>query len=145
MLLRHAMTLVLAGLGSAIVAPTVATVLLAARANGLGLDLLYSPMLAPLAVLYAGPAAFLLGMVAGWMMLALVRLDLNVLPARIGVAVVVASTAWALSAPLPTDGVDASSLGDWTIWCASAVVTSLVFSRGWWARRATPPASSSGG
>jgi hypothetical protein len=95
-------------------------------------------------VLYAGPAAFVLGMVAAWMTLALVRLELNMLPARVGVAVVVASTAWALSAPLPHDGVDASGLGDWTVWCASAVVTSLIFTRGWWARRAMPPASVSG-
>ena len=78
------------------------------------------------------------------MTLALVRLELNMLPARVGVAVVVASTAWALSAPLPHDGVDASGLGDWTVWCASAVVTSLIFTRGWWARRAMPPASVSG-
>jgi hypothetical protein len=143
-LLRHGMTLLLAGLGCALVAPTIATVLLAARTNGLGADLLYSPMLAPLAVLYAGGPAFLLGALWAWMVLALVRLDLNLLPARVGAAVVIASTAWALSAPLPAEVADASGLGDWTIWTASAVLTSLVFTRGWWARRAAMPASLSG-
>ncbi len=139
LLLRHAATLLLAGLGTAIVAPTIATVLLAARANGLGFDLVYSPMLAPLAVLYAGPAAFALGALFAWMALALVPLGLNLAPARIAAAVLVATTAWALSEPLPHAGADPTPLGDWTIWCITAALTALVFPSAWWARRATLP------
>lgn len=150
--MRHVLTVLLIGLYCALAAPTIATVLLALRANGLSFDLVYSPMIAPMAVLYAGPGAFVLGLVFGWMMLVLVQIGLNILPVRVGVAMLIATVAWALAEPLPAPGetgsaegavtaaaVGASEFADWLVWNATAAATALLFTRGWLARRVLPP------
>ena len=143
-LLRHAATLLLIGVYIAIAAPSVATVLMALRANGLSFELLYSVTLVPWAVLLAGPGAFLLGVVFGWMLIGLVQLGTNTMASRIGLAVVVATIAWWLAEPLPAgarevEAIATSPLSDWLIWCASAAVSALVFTRGWLEYRVHPP------
>ena len=100
-LARHATTLLLIAVTCAIVAPTVATVLLAVQANGLSFQAAYALALAPWAIVIAGPGVFLLGLVFGWMLLVLSAEGYNTLPARIALAVLIASIAWWLSDPLP--------------------------------------------
>ncbi len=149
-LLRHAATVLLVGLYCALAAPVIGTVLLALRANGLSFDLIYSPVLAPMAILYAGPGAFVLGLVFGWMILVLAQMGLNSLPVRVAAAVLVATVAWAMAEPLPeapaTDdaAVTAASHGaafaDWLVWNATAALTALLFTRSWLARRVRPQA-----
>ena len=125
------------GLYCALAAPTIATVLLALRENGLSFALPYSLMLAPLAIALAGPGAFVLGVVFGWMLLALAGMGINSLPVRVGLAVLVASVAWWQAEPLPNG--ESAVLGDWWVWAGSAAVTSLLFTRGWVARRLVVP------
>ena len=145
-LLRDAATLLQIGLYTAIAAPTVATVLLALRANGLGFELLYAVIIAPWAMVLAGPGAFLLGVVFGWMLIGLVRMGRNTLASRVGLAVVVATVAWWLAEPLAgatsggaaSEGAAGSALGDWLSWSVSAAVSALVFTRGWLAFRVRP-------
>jgi len=133
--LRHAVTLLLIGLYVALAAPAVATVLMALRANGLSWQLPYSIMLTPWAVLLGGPGAFVLGLVFGWMLLVLAMQGINMLAARVGLAVLVATAAWWLAEPLPNGG----PAGDWLVWAGSAAVASLIFTRGWVAHRITHP------
>lgn len=146
MWLRHLATVLLVGLYCALVAPSVATVLMSVRANGLTYHLPAALMLAPLAILLAGPAAFLLGVVFGWMLLVLAGMGLNHLGARVALAVLVASVAWWLADPLPeavsdAGGPSGSALGDWLVWAGTAAATALIFTRGWVARRLAGPAA----
>jgi hypothetical protein len=134
--LRHAVTLLLIGLYVALAAPTVATVLMAIRTNGVSWELPYSIMLAPWAVMLAGPGVFVLGLVFGWMLIVLAMQGVNRLEVRIGLAVLVASVAWWLAEPLPNGG----AAGDWAVWAGSAAAASLIFTRGWVAHRITHPA-----
>jgi hypothetical protein len=136
--LRHAVTLLLIGLYSALVAPSVAAMLMSMRINGLSWELAYSIMLAPWAVVVFGPAAFALGLVFGWMLIVLASNGVNHPAVRVGLAVLVASVAWWLVEPSPGD--DANGLAaDWLVWAPSAAVTSLIFTRGWVAHRITHP------
>ena len=136
-MLRHATTLLLIGLYCAIAAPIVATILMALRTNGLTFELPTSLVLAPLAILLAGPAAFLLGLVFGWMLLILAANGINHLAARTSLAVLIASIVWWLADPLQpkVTGEANSALGDWLIWTATAAITALMFTRNWLARR----------
>ena len=141
--LRHAATVVWIALVCGVVAPVIATVLLVWQLNGLSLDLLYSPVMAPLTVLYAGPAAFLLGLVFGWMLVGLVWLGLNHLGLRVAVAMLVATLAWSLAGPLALSdgGMPAGDPGawdeglNWLVLNGTAGATALVFRRRWLARR----------
>jgi len=139
---RDAVTLLLIAVYCAIAAPTVATVLLALRANGLSVELALSVILAPLAILLSGVGVFVLGLVFGWMLVALVRMGVNTLASRLGLAVLVASVAWWLAEPLPVDGAAVASdagaaVVEWLIWSTSAAVSALVFTRRWLAHRVT--------
>ncbi len=138
-LARHATTLLLIAVTCAIVAPTVATLLLAVQANGLSFQAAYAVALAPWAIVIAGPGAFLLGLVFGWMLLFLAAEGHNTLPARIALAVLIASIAWWLSAPLPGTASGAAPTAGWPIWAASAASAALIFTRGWVAHRLRHP------
>jgi hypothetical protein len=141
-LARHAVTLLLIGLTCGIVAPTVATLLMALQANGLTLQLPYAFMLAPWAIMIAGPGVFLLGVVFGWMLLVLAAEGHHTLPARLALAVLVASVAWWLDEPLPGPAAESRPGGtpaDWLVWATSAAAAGLVFSRGWIAHRLRHP------
>ena len=136
-LLRHAITLLLIALYCAIAAPIVATILMALRANGLTPNLPAALVLAPLAILLAGPAAFLFGLVFGWMLLILAKNGINHLAARTSLAILIASIVWWLADPLPNQlpGEAYPPASDWLIWTATAALTALMFTRGWIARR----------
>ena len=140
---RHAATLLLTGLYCAIVAPTAATVLLALRANGLDYQIVFSLMLAPLAIALGGPGAFVLGVIFGWMLLALAAQGFNNLPVRLALALMLATIAWWLAEPLPTTAQEVApaslSADDWLIWAGSAAATATLFTRGWVARRLRTP------
>jgi len=138
-LARHAVTLLLIGLICAIVAPTVATVLLALRANGPSLELAYSITLAPWAIMLAGPGVFLLGLVFGWMLLVLAAEGHNTLWLRVALAVLVATLAWWLADPLPGAGATPHGIADWLIWAASAAAAAAAVARGWIAHRLRHP------
>ena len=138
-LARHATTLLLIAVTCAIVAPTVATVLLAVQANGLSFQAAYALALAPWAIVIAGPGVFLLGLVFGWMLLVLSAEGYNTLPARIALAVLIASIAWWLSAPLPGTASGAAPTAGWPIWAASAASAALIFTRFWVAHRLRHP------
>jgi hypothetical protein len=135
---RHAVTLLLVGLYAALVGPSVATVLMAVRANGLAWELFYSITLMPWAVLVLGPGVFALGLVFGWMLIGLAGMGINHLAARMGLAVLVATIAWWLVEPLSADGAGGLP-ADWAVWAVSAAVASLIFTRGWVAHRITHP------
>ena len=138
-MLRHATTLLLIGLYCAIVAPIVATILMALRANGLTLNLPAALVLTPLAILLAGPAAFLFGLVFGWMLLILAANGINHLAARTSLAILIASIVWWLTDPLPNQlpGESYSPASDWSIWTGSAAITALMFRRNWVKNRIT--------
>lgn len=141
---RHAVTLLLVGLTCAIIAPTVATLLMAVQANGITLQLPYAVTLAPWAILIAGPGVFLLGVIFGWMLLVLAAEGHHTLPARLALAVLVASIAWWLHEPLPSPTPAATprpggAAADWLVWAASAATAGLVFTRGWIAHRLRHP------
>ena len=138
-LARHGLTLLLIGLICAIVAPTIATLLLALQANGLSPELAYAVMLAPWAVLLAGPGAFLLGLVFGWMVLVLAAEGLNTLPIRIALAVLVASLAWWLAEPVPAADAARPAEAGWLVWALSAAATAPLVTRGWIAHRLRHP------
>ncbi len=133
--LRHVVTLLLIGFYVALAAPTVATALMALRANGFSSQLLYSLVLVPWAIVLGGPGAFVLGLVFGWMLLVLAMQGINRLAVRVALAVLVATVAWWLAEPLPNGG----PAGDWLVWAGSAAVASLIFTRGWVAHRITHP------
>ncbi|MCC6717471.1 MAG: hypothetical protein IT555_06270 [Acetobacteraceae bacterium] len=132
---RTAVTLVLIALYAAVAAPTVATMLLALRANGVTAELPLAVLLAPLSIVLAGPGVFVLGLVFGWMLLGLARLGTNGVAARVGLAVLVATVAWWLHEPLPGAVAASSGFGDWLVWAASAAAAALIFTRGWVAHR----------
>jgi hypothetical protein len=145
-LARHAVTLLLIGLTCGIIAPTFATLLMALQANGLTLQLPYALMLAPWAIMIAGPGVFLLGVVFGWMLLVLAAERHHTLPARLALAVLVASVAWWLSEPLPSPASGPAAAprpggaaADWLVWAASAAAAGAIFSRGWIAHRLRHP------
>ena len=142
-LARHAATLLIIGLTSAIAAPAVATMLLAAQANGLSYQLVFALTLTPWAIVLGGPGAFLLGLVFGWMLLVLAAQGFNSLPIRLALALVLATLAWWLAEPFPTAAQVASpaahAAGDWPVWAVSAAVTALIFTRGWVAHRLRHP------
>jgi hypothetical protein len=136
--LRHATTLALFGLVTALVAPTVATLLLALRGNGPSFELAYALMLAPWAILLGGPGAFVLGAIFGWMVLVLASQNLNRLETRLALAVLVATIAWWLAEPLPQHE-GSTPLMDWLTWALSAAATAPIFTRAWVAHRLTHP------
>ncbi len=136
--LRHATTLLLIGLYCAVTAPVIATILMAVRANGLTYELPAALILVPMTILYAGPAAFVLGLILGWMLLVLAVNGINNLAARTATAALIATTVWWLADPLAntTSGENTGTpLGDWLIWSATATLTALMFTRRWIARR----------
>jgi hypothetical protein len=140
-LARHAVTLLLIGLTCAVIAPTVATMLMALQANGLTLQLAYAITLAPWAIMIAGPGVLVLGLIFGWMLLILAAEGHHTLPARLALAVLVASVAWWLAEPLPA--AEAAPVrgdaADWLVWAASAASAALVFTRGWVSHRLRHP------
>ncbi len=136
--LRHATTLLLVGLYCAIVAPIIATMLMAIRANGLTAELPAALILAPMTILYAGPAAFVIGLFLGWMLLVLAANGINNLAARTATAALLATTTWWLTDPLPNGATGEATntpLSDWLIWIATAALTALMFTRRWISRR----------
>ena len=136
-LARHGLTLLLIGLICAIVAPTIATLLMALQANGPSLELAYAIMLAPWAILLAGPGVFLLGLVFGWMLLVLAAEGLATLPIRTALAVLIASLAWWLAEPAP--GAASGPEAGWLVWALSAAATAPLVTRGWLAHRLRHP------
>ena len=94
--------------------------------------------LAPITILFAGPGAFLFGLVFGWMLLVLAANGINRLDARIALAVLIASLAWWLAEPLPKPDT-ATDTGDWLIWAVTAALTAVLFTRNWVTRRMTHP------
>ena len=136
--LHHATTLLLIALYSAFAAPAIATMLMALRASGLTAEFPAALILVPLTILFAGPAAFALGLVLGWMLLVLATNGINNLAARTATAALIATTAWWLAEPLPngtTSETTNTALSDWLIWTATAILTALMFTRRWIARR----------
>ena len=136
--LHHATTLLLIALYSAFAAPAIATMLMALRTSGLTAELPAALILVPLTILFAGPAAFALGLVLGWMLLVLATNGINNLAARTATAALIATTVWWLAEPLPngtTSETTNSALSDWLIWTATAILTALMFTRRWIARR----------
>jgi hypothetical protein len=131
-------TLAVIGLLAALLAPTVATLLLALRGNGPSFELAYALMLAPWAILLGGPGAFVLGLVFGWMVLVLAWSGINRRDIRIGLGVLVATLAWWLADPLPQHS-DSSDVADWLIWALSAAAPAALLTRGWIAHRITHP------
>ena len=136
--LRHALTLAMIGAIAALVAPSVATLLLALRANGLSLELAYAVALVPWAILLAGPGAFVLGVLFGWMVLVLAWSDIDRPDLRIALAVLIASLAWWLAEPLPQP-TESRSPADWLVWAVSAAAPAALLTRGWIAHRITHP------
>ena len=132
---RTTVTLLLIALYGAVAGPTVATMLLALRENGVTAELPLAVLLSPLTIVLAGPGVFVLGLVFGWMLLGLARLGTNGLAARVGLAVLVATVAWWLNEPLPGEAAGSSEFSDWLVWVASAAVAALIFTRGWVAHR----------
>jgi hypothetical protein len=138
-LARHGLTLLLIGLICAIVAPTIATLLMALQANGPSPELAYAIMLAPWAILLAGPGVFLLGLVFGWMVLVLAAEGHNTMPIRIALAVLIASLAWWLAEPAPGSAATPGPEAGWLVWALSAAATAPLVTRGWVAHRLRHP------